>query len=84
VVGQVAKYLREMLAEGIDPDDLRRGTAAWMGKGLHPASLPAVVNEVMNRGTPPPRRSTADQRVADALAIGARLQAEADRKAIGR
>lgn len=37
-----------MLAEGIDPDDVRRGLAAWMTKGLHPSTLPSVVNEVMN------------------------------------
>lgn len=84
VVGQVAKYVREMLAEGVDADDIRRGTAAWLGKGLHPAALPSVVNEVMNRGRGPARPSTTDQRVADTLALGARLQAEHDRKAVGR
>ncbi len=86
VIGQVAKYMREMLAEGIDPDDIRRGTAAWMVKGLHPAALPAVVNEVMNGGrttAATQRPSTTDQRVKETLALGARLQADADRKAIG-
>ena len=81
VVGQVGRHVREMLAEGIDPDDIRRGTALWMGKGLHPATLPSVVNEVMNRGSAP-RPSTTDQRVADTLALGARLQADADRRAV--
>lgn len=51
VVGQVAKLTGEMLAEGIDPDDVRRGLAAWMTKGLHPSTLPSVVNEVMNTPT---------------------------------
>lgn len=48
VVGQVAKLTGQMLGEGIDPDDVRRGLAAWMSKGLHPSTLPSMVNEVMN------------------------------------
>lgn len=84
VIGQVAKYVREMLAEDIDPDDIRRGTAAWMVKGLHPAALPSVVNEVMNRGPAAAARpSTTDQRVADAVERGRRLQALHDQQAVG-
>ncbi len=48
VVGQIAKHVGAMLAEGIDPDDLRRGLASWTTKGLHPSTLPSVVHEVMN------------------------------------
>lgn len=48
VVGQTAKVVDALLAEGIDPDDVRRGMRAWKAKGLHPSTLPAVVNEVMN------------------------------------
>lgn len=48
VIGQVAKLVGEMLAEGIDPADTRRGLKAWMTKNLHPSTLPSVVNEVMN------------------------------------
>lgn len=48
VIGQVAKLVKSMLEEGIDPDDIRRGVAAWMGKALHPSTLPSVVNEVQN------------------------------------
>jgi hypothetical protein len=48
VIGQAAKLVAAMLGEGIDPDDVRRGLAAWMTKGLHPSALPSVVNEVMN------------------------------------
>ncbi len=65
VVAQVSKQLAGMLAEGIAADDVRRGVAAWMSKGLHPSTLPSVVNEVMNaptRGQPKP--STTNQRVA--------------------
>lgn len=71
-IGQVAKLTGEMLGEGIDPDDVRRGLAAWMSKGLHPSTLPSVVNEVMN--APPSRASTADSRAHDALALAARLR----------
>lgn len=55
VIGQVAKHTRALLAEGIDPDDVRRGLARWMTKGLHPTTLPAVVNEVMNATPARPR-----------------------------
>lgn len=48
VVGQLGKIIKVLLAEDIDPDDIRRGLAAWMAKGLHPSTLPSVVNEVMN------------------------------------
>ena len=48
VIGQIGKQVKAMLAEDIDPDDIRRGIAAWMAKGLHPSTLPSVVNEVMN------------------------------------
>jgi len=63
VIGQTAKAIAAMLAEGIDPDDVRRGLAAWMTKGLHPSTLPSVVNEVMN-ATPQLSRS---QRETDDL-----------------
>jgi hypothetical protein len=52
VIGQVSKEIRQMLAEGIDPDDVRRGLAAWMTKDLHPSTLPSIVNGVMNAPTP--------------------------------
>lgn len=48
VIGQVGKQLKAMLSEGIDPADVRSGLAAWAGKGIHPSTLPSVVNEVMN------------------------------------
>ncbi len=82
VIGQVGKQIKAMLAEGIDPADIRRGLAAWHGKSLHPSTLPSVVNEVMNgaRASPATRPSTTDARVAQALAAGAAVQAELDRQ----
>lgn len=48
VIGQVGKQIKVMLAEGIDPGDVRNGLAEWWRKGLHPSALPSVVNELMN------------------------------------
>lgn len=60
VIGQMAKQIRVLLEDdGIDPDDIRRGIAKWMAKGLHPSTLPSVVNEVMNAGPPRPQPGTA-------------------------
>lgn len=50
VIGQVGKQIKAMLAEGIDPADVRTGLAEWWRKGLHPSALPSVVNEFMNAG----------------------------------
>jgi len=76
VLGQVAKQVKALLAEGIDPVDVRAGLAAWHRKGIHPSTLPSVVNEVMNaapaRASPKP--STTDSRVASALDIAAEYE----------
>jgi hypothetical protein len=47
VIGQTSKKLKQLLDEGIDPQDVRRGLALWAQKGLHPSALPSVVNQVM-------------------------------------
>ena len=49
VVGQVAKELKTLLDEGIEPDRIRRALAEWNRKGLHPSTLPSVVHEIANR-----------------------------------
>lgn len=74
VIGQLGKEIKTLLGEGIHPDDVRRGVAAWMAKGLHPSTLPSVVNEAMNSRAP--ARSTTDDRVAAALALSQRLAAQ--------
>ncbi|MFI9824456.1 helix-turn-helix domain-containing protein [Streptomyces sp. NPDC052013] len=48
VIGQVGKQTKALLDDGIHPDDIRRGIATWMTRGLHPSTIPAVVNEAMN------------------------------------
>jgi hypothetical protein len=51
VLGQLGKLLGHLLDEGYAPDDVRRGMAHWATRSLHPATLPSVVNEVLNGGT---------------------------------
>lgn len=67
VLGQLGKHIAAMLAEGIDPDDVRRGLAAWHAKGLHPSTLPSVVHEVMNGPPMSGQRQSADDLFARAL-----------------
>jgi hypothetical protein len=84
VLGHLGKLIAEMLAEGIDPADIRAGLAAWHTKNLHPSTLPSVVHEAMNRPAtsagPPPgarrsARSTTDERMAQAQALKAKFRA---------
>lgn len=72
VIGQMSKHIAAMLAEGIDPDDIRRGIAAWMTKDLHPSTLPSIVNSVMNTNG----RSTTNDRVSQALALAEKYARE--------
>lgn len=59
VIGQIAKQVKELLDEGIDPADIRAGLAEWAAKAkIHPSALSSFVNGVMNRSsTKPPRPS---------------------------
>ena len=49
VIGQVAKELKGLLSEGIDPERVRVALAEWNRKGLHPSALASVVHEITNR-----------------------------------
>lgn len=83
VIGQVAKHLKQMLDEGIDPTHVRNGLAAWAHKGLHPSTLPSLVNEVMNAnvihlapgGSVGRRLAGTDARVAEHYAVKAQMVA---------
>jgi len=73
VVGQMAKLIGEMLAEGIVANDVRRGISAWMTKNLAPSILPSVVNEVMNspaRSSVNGSRPTTDSDTAFQFGVG--------------
>jgi hypothetical protein len=83
VIGQLSKELKALLDEGINPDDVRRGLAAWHQRGLHPSTLASVVNEAMNsrptaRASPQP--STTERKIRAALDAGARVQAIFDQQ----
>lgn len=68
VIAQTGKHLKALLAEGIDPADIRQGLAAWATRGLHPSTLPSVVNEVMNCGRrDPPNGGPSPSRNAQIL-----------------
>lgn len=44
IIGRVGKHLKELLAEGINPVDVRQGFIDWEKKGADPAALPSFVN----------------------------------------
>lgn len=46
VIGHVARELKTMLDEGIDPARVRNGLIEWNRRGLHPSTLPSVVHEM--------------------------------------
>jgi hypothetical protein len=56
VIGRVGKQIKQLLADDIDPDDIRRGLSRWMAKGADPSSIASFVNEAMN-AAPAPGRS---------------------------
>jgi hypothetical protein len=90
VIGQVARLLAEMLAEGVPYDAVRRGLALWMAKGQHPATLPSVVNEAANRrpdlvaaDRASTQVSTTQRKIDQALAAGERVAEMMARRAVG-
>ncbi|MCW3041534.1 MAG: hypothetical protein JWM31_3439 [Solirubrobacterales bacterium] len=54
VVGQIAKQVKTLLADKFTPQEIIDGLNAWQAKGLHPSTLPSVVNETINK----PKRPT--------------------------
>lgn len=44
IIGRVGKHLKELLAEEINPVDIRQGFIDWEKKGADPAALPSFVN----------------------------------------
>lgn len=67
VIGQVARQIKVLLEEGQEPYYIRLGMKAWMTKGLHPATIPSVVNEVANGSPSAGRSPSAPSQDLDAL-----------------
>lgn len=72
VIGHLSGLIKQMLDEGVDPDDVRRGIAAWKAKGQHPSTLPSFVNELMNRDSP------MEHPGADVIPIGRQRPGQSD------
>lgn len=66
VIGQVAKELKALLDEGIEPQRVRSALAEWNSKGLHPSTLASVVHEITNRRPAAPRGQQATNDLFDA------------------
>ncbi len=66
IIGQVGKTVRGLIGEGIPAEVIAEAMSVWRQRGLHPATLAAVVNEVANRA---PARS-ARQQQTDRLQAG--------------
>jgi hypothetical protein len=49
VIGQVAKIVKTLLGEGFSPTEIGQALAVMSTKGLNPSTLPALVNEVVNK-----------------------------------
>lgn len=47
-LGHLGREVRTLLAEGINPDHIRAALVRQRTKGVHPTTLPSLVNEVMN------------------------------------
>jgi hypothetical protein len=51
-IGHTSKQIKNLLEDGIDPDDIRAGLSRWMAKGSAPSAIPGFVNEAMNAAPP--------------------------------
>ncbi|MEV5847756.1 hypothetical protein AB0M32_37930 [Streptomyces sp. NPDC051985] len=48
VIGHLGRITKKLLAEGIDPEDIRAGLARFAANPKHPSVLTSMVNEAMN------------------------------------
>jgi len=76
VIGQLARQIASLLAEGIDDRYIRTGLAEWRAKEMHPGTLDSFVSAAMNgQGRSRPRRaSTGDRAIAEAEELKAQLR----------
>jgi hypothetical protein len=89
---KLAVEIHTLIRDGYTDNEIRHGLGQLRVRKLGPTMLPGLVDELAN--TLPNanvipitaagvRPSTTDQRVANTLALGARLQAEAERNELG-
>jgi hypothetical protein len=69
VVGQMAKHIKSMLEEGISPEDIRAGIDNWMGRDVHPSTLPSFVDRAMNRSPVSSYQAPTDTNIANFLGV---------------
>jgi len=82
-IGQLAKAIADLLAEGIGEEPIKRGLADWRDRGQHPAALHSFVDAAMNGRPARSRRESERQarwarqleraRVADAAEAAGEL-----------
>lgn len=88
---QVREEIRQLVIDGIDPDMIRRGTAAWMHKGYAPSALASFVNAALNAAPARPARGqlverdgmVLSQRSIDSLELIERMRALDEAEAAG-
>lgn len=62
VRAHIGRQIKALLAEGYDPEQLEPALTHMARKGLHPSTLPSVVNQLANRPAPDPdRRLSGDE-----------------------
>lgn len=89
IVEQIGTHVAEALRDGCDPADVDEALTLWQDRGtLGPSALPSLIHQITNPPKPgtnvvsyigrasPPRPSTTDQRVSEALAAGRAVQAQ--------
>jgi hypothetical protein len=74
-IGQLARHIHDMLTEGIPPDRIRQGLAAWRDRGQHPSTLHSFVDAIRPGPPPPPMSSRPAERNAMFDRAMARAQA---------
>ena len=77
VIGHLSKEIKNLLTEGYEYDQVRAAVIEWNRKGLHPSTLPSILDQVLKTQTHP---STTNQRMTQALTLGQQLQAEFEQK----
>lgn len=75
VIGQTTKEIKTLIDDGFTTDQIRPGLARWAAKGLHPSTLPSIVNETLN--TTPARGGQPNE---DAFLAAMARAAERDRQ----